>query len=321
MDNSWYILGAGALGSLYAAFLASAGADVTIVERSTNRQGKPNGGRLAPERKFSVASSVDAINRAFSINTSQADNHSEIKHLLVATKSYDAVAAVSSVRHRLTRTSDVVLMSNGSGYQHQIAKAVSEPRYFYCLSTEGANWRSANALIHAGSGKSRLGGVDHTHPAEWFPFWERAIPGASWEDDIESALWMKLVINAAINPISALGGVQNGELTSDPALSTKVANLCAELSALTGASAYPQLAGDLESEVRKVIAGTASNRSSMLQDIEAGRPTEIDFINGYVSAEARRLEIPTPLNDALVGAIVELESTTNGKREIEANPK
>ena len=308
MSETWHILGAGALGSLYAAFLASAGADVTIVERSADTQGKPAGETATGTREFSVSSPVAAIQRGFCINTSPADEGSEIKRLLVATKSYDAVAAVCNVRHRLTGTSDVVLMSNGSGYQQEVAQAVSKPRYFYCLSTEGSNWRCANALVHAGSGTSRLGSIDHQRAPDWLPLWQHAIPGTRWEEDIESALWMKLVINAVINPITALTGTRNGELNSDPVLSAKVANLCKELSALTLASAHRQLADTLESEVRKVIAGTANNRSSMLQDIAAGRPTEIEFINGYISAEAKRLGVATPLNDALASDIAALET-------------
>ena len=101
-------------------------------------------------------------------------------------------------------------------------------------------------------------------------------------------------------------------MNSDPVLSAKVANLCKELSVLTRASAHPQLADTLESEVRKVIVGTANNRSSMLQDIAEGRPTEIKFINGYISAEAKRLEVAAPLNDALASAIAALEAEAKG---------
>ena len=312
MSEPWHILGAGALGSLYAAFLASAGANVTIVERNADRQDKPAGNTAPGTRKFSVSSPVAELQREFCINTSRADDRSEIKRLLVVTKSYDAVAAVSSVRHRLTDTSDVVLMSNGSGYQQEVAQTVSKPRYFYCLSTEGANWRCANALLHAGSGTSRLGSTDQHGAPDWLPLWQHAIPGTRWEEDIEGALWMKLIINAVINPITALAGTQNGELNSDPVLSAKVASLCKELSVLTLASAHPQLAGTVEREVRKVIAGTASNRSSMLQDIAAGRPTEIEFINGYISAEAKRLGVATPCNDALASDIAALEAETTG---------
>ena len=81
---------------------------------------------------------------------------------------------------------------------------------------------------------------------------------------------------------------------------------------LTLASAHPQLADTVEREVRKVIAGTSTNRSSMLQDIAAGRPTEVGFINGYISAEAKRLEVATPHNDALASAIAALEAETKG---------
>jgi len=297
------------MGSLYAAYLASAGVNVTIIERCTDQQDDLAAKHSLQKRKFSVSSELAAINRTFSVNASCGGERSEIKRLIVATKSYDALSAVYSVRHRLTQHSDVVLMSNGSGYQHDVAEAIPIPRYFCCLSTEGSNWRSKNSLQHAGSGRSRLGSKNSQPAPQWLHLWQSAIPGTQWEDDIESALWMKLIINAVINPITALAGTPNGALNTDAALSAKVTNLCVELSALTQASAHPQLASDLEREVRRVIAGTASNRSSMLQDIAAGRPTEIKFINGYISAEAKRLEIAVPLNDALASAIVALEDT------------
>lgn len=311
MSDTWHILGAGALGSLYAAFLDSAGAQVTILERSQYRRGRLVDMSNTGPREFAVSSSVESLQRKFRINTSRSDDQSAIQQLLVATKSYDVVTAVTSVRHRLSDTSDVVLMSNGLGYQHEVAQAVPGPRYLNCLSTEGANWHSKMALMHVGPGTSRLGATDHQGAPGWLRLWQEAIYGTHWEPDIDSALWLKLIINAVINPITALTEQRNGELNSDPILSSQVANLCTELAALTRASVHSHLAETLESEVRKVITGTANNRSSMLQDITAGRPTEIDFINRHLSLEAKRLGVPVPLNDALCNAVFALESSMN----------
>jgi 2-dehydropantoate 2-reductase len=313
VSERWHILGAGALGSLYAAFLERAGATVSILERSRDHLGQPVKDRQAHRREFNVISSIVSLQREYSFSTSRTADRSMIKRLLVATKSYDAATAVASVRHRLGKDSDVVLMSNGLGYQQEVAQAVPGPRYLYCLSTHGANWLSQHTLVHAGSGTSRLGAADSQRAPKWLALWEQAIPGTSWEPDIGSALWLKLIINAVINPITALTGKANGALNSDPALSSQVENLCSELSALTRATPYGHLAETLESEVRKVIAGTANNRSSMLQDITAGRPTEIQFINGYLAMQAKQLGLDAPLNEALYGAIAKLEAQ-NGSR-------
>ena len=113
-----------------------------------------------------------------------------------------------------------------------------------------------------------------------------------------ACLWRKLAINAAINPLTALLRCTNGELAGDPA--DRVRRLCTEISAVARAAGMGRAVESLENVVFEVIHNTADNRSSMLQDVEAGRPTEIDYITGWLVEQANRLGMDVPANAALL---------------------
>ena len=120
-----------------------------------------------------------------------------------------------------------------------------------------------------------------------------------WDADIDQALWLKLAINCAINPLTAVHGCLNGELAQRPELAMEVRRLCEEIAAISRAAGYTSAAANLEQAVTDVIAGTANNRSSMLQDVQDGHRTEIDYITGYLLCVARRHGIAAPCNQSL----------------------
>jgi len=117
--------------------------------------------------------------------------------------------------------------------------------------------------------------------------------------DIEGILWGKAVVNAAINPLTALWRVPNGELLATADRRALLADLAREAAAVAAARGITLPYPDPVARVEEVCRATAANRSSMLQDIERGRPTEIDSINGVIVAEGRRLAVPTPLNETI----------------------
>jgi len=120
-----------------------------------------------------------------------------------------------------------------------------------------------------------------------------------WDADIDSALWHKLAINCAINPLTAVHGCVNGELAEQPGLAAQVAGLCREISQVSYAAGYTATAQRIAQTAMDVIRATASNQSSMLQDVEAGRQTEINYITGYLLKVADAHGIPAPMNAAL----------------------
>ena len=117
-------------------------------------------------------------------------------------------------------------------------------------------------------------------------------------EDIEAVLWEKLVINVGINPLTALLRVPNGALLQLPEAWEVAVAAAVEAQAVARAAGLT-LSGDPAARLRQVCADTAANRSSMLQDILAGRPTEIEALNAQVATRGRALGLPTPVNDLL----------------------
>ena len=118
-------------------------------------------------------------------------------------------------------------------------------------------------------------------------------------DAIEGELWVKGVANAAINPLTALWRVPNGELLTAPERRGLLADLVVEAAAVTRARGITLPLADPLAHTEHICRVSAANHSSMLQDIEHGRPTEIDSINGVIVSEGRRLGVPVPLNEAV----------------------
>jgi 2-dehydropantoate 2-reductase len=223
-----------------------------------------------------------------------------ISHLLITTKAFDVRAAVAGIAHLLNESSVVVLLVNGMGLAEQLLAAYPHLDIYCGTTTEGAYRIAPQHICHAGRGETRIGRQgQHTAPG-WFATWTNAIAPCHWDSDINSALWSKLAVNCIINPLTAVHRCPNGELAQREPLVEQVAQLCDEVSLICDTAGHPALAAALAQNVARVINQTAGNRSSMLQDVEQGRPTEIDYINGFLLQVARQLGIDAPLNSALV---------------------
>src|SRR5690606_31811199 len=118
-----------------------------------------------------------------------------------------------------------------------------------------------------------------------------------WESDILPVLWLKLAVNCAINPLSALHDCPNGEVPERAGAIFEP--LLAELHALLSSEGVSLSLAELRERILAVIRATASNSSSMRQDVLAGRRTEIDFILGHAWRSARQAGLSTPVLDAL----------------------
>jgi 2-dehydropantoate 2-reductase len=136
--------------------------------------------------------------------------------------------------------------------------------------------------------------------------------------DLPGLLWSKLVINAGINPLSALLGVKNGELLESKA-ARRIMSYAAEETAAVALEKDIQLVYENPVlAVEKVAAATAGNTSSMLQDLKRGAPTEIDSICGAIVREGKKVNIPTPVNKFLLNLIqskVDLHGINENSRE------
>ncbi len=288
----WYVLGAGAMGCLFGVALRRTGVPVTLLQRSDRGVSEVN-------LRLEVAAASDE----WRMPVEPCAAPGSIGRLLVTTKAPDVVDAVKSVAHRLEQTSQVLLLANGMGFAEHLAKDLPDLQIFQGTTTEGAYRLGPWHLRHAGRGQTRLGRPGGGAAPGWFEQWSTALDDCLWDEDIDAALWLKLAINCAINPLTALHRCPNGELARDPALSARVRGLCQEITRVCTAAGYPQVAERVPTAVANVIAGTAENRSSMLQDVEAGRRTEIEYITGFLVNEGSRLGLATPLNSALLDEV------------------
>jgi 2-dehydropantoate 2-reductase len=123
-------------------------------------------------------------------------------------------------------------------------------------------------------------------------------------------LWAKAILNAGINSITAITGLPNGQLLAQPGLKELLERTVREGQAVAEATGIALPSEDLVERARLVASMTAENKSSMLQDIERGRPTEVDSINGAIVQQARALGLEAPVNAALWALVKGIESTT-----------
>lgn len=304
-ESRWHILGAGAIGCLVASALRRADCDTTMLLRP----GEATGPRpLIIERDGKPSQQLVA--------TQTTQDASVIDKLLVTTKAYDALNAIASVGPRLADRCTIVLLVNGMGIAEQVAAAHTGARLFAGTTTEGAYRIAPLHICHAGHGETRLGsirpaGTGNASPNSekapaWFSPWHSSQLACHWDADIEAALWSKLAVNCIINPLTALHRCRNGELSTRAALAAEVALLCREVQQVSYAAGFTETAQDLERIVAGVIEGTAQNRSSMLEDVERARPTEIDYITGYLLQVADQHGIVAPRNRELYGRVRDL---------------
>ncbi len=295
--HTWHILGAGAIGTLWACHLTLNQNPVRLIVRNQQR----------------LDSYIDPIkisgktpNSTLTLAGELADCNAPVKHLLVTTKSYDTLTAVRQIAHRLSADSTIVLLQNGMGQQRQVTELVPESAIYAATTTEGAFKQHDKQLIHAGNGESWIGPINLTarnNGSEGVGGLLQLALKTGYDANIEQRLWQKLAINAAINGLTAKHGCQNGELASNPQYSHEMEQLCLEIETVAEALNQPLFEQPLIAQARQVAKATASNYSSMLQDVRSQRATEIDFINGYLNQQAERLGLDIPYNQALIQTI------------------
>lgn len=212
----------------------------------------------------------------------------------ITTKAMAAEAALSSIASLLPPSTPLVLWQNGFYAQPRITQTWPGP-VLCATTTQGAYLTGDGGVVHAGRGPTFIGDLDNQHAGlaeSLATLLSEAGFTASAVGDIRSRLWQKLAVNAAINPLVALNGVRNGELRGD-AYSGRVVAVVKEVAAiLAKEGVVPPNGGEGEAAwlalVWQVVENTANNKASMLQDVEARRPTERGAILGPLIERAER---------------------------------
>ena len=231
---------------------------------------------------------------------------------LVLVKAYQTEAAAAALARWLAPAGLAVTLQNGLGNVEVLAGRLGAERVALGVTTAGATLLAPGIVREGGVGPTSI--ARHARAAALISLLRSAGLPADLADDALSLAWGKLAISAAVNPITALLRIPNGGLLEPSARGA----LEAAGMAMMEAAATAQAAGlrlpyaDPPAELAAVLRRTAGNRSSMLQDVEAGRPTEVEAINGAVVREAEERGVPVPVNRLLLALMRTLPASPAG---------
>ncbi len=305
MTTHW-ILGPGAIGRLLAHSLAPF-AEVALIGRrdlpAQQRLMTPEG-----EARTQRLSSLTAGQLAVDAPEPPALVH-------ITTKAMSAEAALESVADSLSPITPLVLWQNGFLAQPRITQTWPGP-VLCATTTEGAYLTGDDGVVHAGRGHTFLGDLNNHHGAlaeELAQALTQAGLAATKVSDIRQRLWQKLAVNAAINPLVALNSVRNGELRGEAYAGRMVAVVKEVATIMLAEGIAPPNDGNGEDEwlalVWQVVENTANNKASMLQDVEAKRPTERGAILGPLIEGARRHGLACEVLQGLDDELAEVEAS------------
>lgn len=293
------VIGAGAMGGLIGTRLAVTGHHVTLYDTWDEHV-------AAIERSGMLITEYDDSILRFRIPaTTTPPALDGVDLVLVFVKSYHTASALRPFAARLPADTFVLSLQNGLGNLDLIRAALpGHERIILGTTAHGAALLGPGRLRHTGKGATMIG--DPAQPGnrrfDLTPI-SRALTRAGFEttvaENIHTAIWDKLIVNVAINALTALTGLRNGELLDDPELQPVIAQLVDESVNVMRAAGVPVGTHDHLAYARKVMRDTATNYSSMLQDVRNGRRTEIDSINGAVTRLGAELGVATPLNRLL----------------------
>ena len=276
--TAWLVVGAGAIGLFWACKLEKLGYPVHLVYRTD----KP--GKKITLDSFDEDDPQQPVVSTHKIKSFKVDELSkQYEQVLFCTKAYDLNTAFQSVQHCLTEHATIACLCNGMGAQQLVQKQLKSSQTLWAgVTSEGALKLDVNRVKHTGFGDTYFGLWDSTLEEANFPIESLQIT------NIHQKLIEKLAINAVINPITAVFGLYNGEVLDDD-----YANLFHQaLAELDQLFSHPKFLYSDQSQhltldtlthrVSNVAKLTRLNRSSMHEDIRLHRPTENQFISGFL---------------------------------------
>jgi 2-dehydropantoate 2-reductase len=229
--------------------------------------------------------------------------------VLVTVKAYDSEAVASLLKKSVMRNMPVLSLQNGLGNIEELTRRLGADSTIAGTTTEGAMSTGPGAVIHTGRGMTLVGEMNGKLSDRCLTI-QKAFREAGFttilSNNIKGALWAKAIVNSAINPITAITRVRNGDVRKISELREIASEVVDEGIAVAEANGIP-LKPSPKSLLAKVLALTPRNKSSMLQDIEAGRKTEIRQLNGSISRLGSLVGVSTPFNDLLTKLVLALE--------------
>lgn len=289
------IVGAGAIGLSFAAALALTN-DVLVLARRHDV--------AAAIERDGIALAEDEETEFVPVHaTADPEAFADRNAILIAVKAHATHDALEPLRDKLAPGALVVSLQNGLDNDLVARHVLPAARVVAATTTRAAILLRRGRIRVTGRGTTTLGRDDAGSPTS--DELAAALSGAGLDvhvvDDVRSAIWRKLIVNAAINPLGALSRRRNAAIVDDPDLAAVGRALAAEAAAVAQAEGIA--IADPWALVEAAARATAANRNSMLQDLDAGRRTEIDAIGAAIARRADEHGIAVPLTKAIVHLI------------------
>lgn len=296
-----HIVGAGAMGAAYAAlFMEAGGFRVSFVARG--------------ERHRRLAQDELAVNaKSYSIPVIHPDQVSQPAELvLVALKHHHLAAALDDIRALVGKDTVILSVMNGLDSEETIGAVCGHEKLVYAVAVGIDAVRTGNAFVYSNRGRIIFG---QDPPAPDNPQVERlreALDRAGIPNevpaDIRRVMWWKFMINVGVNQASAVLGAPYGLFQSSPYARELMVALMQEVIALADKAGIGLSAVDVDEWLDILATLSPDGKTSMLQDIETGRKTEVELFAGRVVALGVQHQVPTPVNATILKIIKVLES-------------
>jgi len=283
--NKIFLLGAGAIGTIYGAFLSKKN-DVTLIGNKAHVDAVNSEG-------LSISGDID---ETFYLNADTEIRKIPEKTLVIlTTKAYDSHKAIKKIQKLLKKDTVIMILQNGLGNEEIVKRSAGSKSNILRSITAMAAEFFEPGKIRFWNGETIIEQNDNAEKI--VEVFNECMLKTRLSNDINKEVWTKLVVNCVVNPLSALFHVRNCEIIVDSLKSVRhdVVKECIEVGKAEGI-VFPE---DLEEKIDEKIA-KYTNFSSMYQDIVKGKRTEINFLNGKVVELGRKHHVPTPVNETLV---------------------
>lgn len=311
------IVGAGSLGLLFAAKLSAFCEHMTVIARSRQQADE-----LA-QKGIELVGTAESIRTTrsgvidFRYYIEEAETASSTLHhfdyiFLMVKQPAITQELINNLKSQMSKDTYLISFQNGIGHVERLGEGLGRDSLLLAVTTEGARREGLTAVTHTGHGVSYLGKtedsdhiVDSTHIL-LVEMLEKAGFHTMMSKNMDVRIWSKLTINAVINPLTAILRVKNGDLLLSPWARALMNDLYQETRLVATAKGI-LLPDELWDSLLSVCEATSLNHSSMLQDIEQSRRTEIDHINGSLVKMAKELNLEIPTHQTVYQLVKALE--------------
>lgn len=301
------IVGPGAMGCLFAAFLSKSKEEIWLLDKDKGRADKIR-------QKGIILEGVSGNWQAQVKCAADAKEIGVADLIVICVKSYDTKQAIESAKAVIGDNTGVLTLQNGLGNIEIISEVAGAEKVICGVTNQGATLLETGHIRHAGRGETVIGRIDAKITVQLRAIREvfnKARLETRISRDIKGLLWSKLIINVGINALTAITRLHNGRLVEFEGARKVLREAVSEATKIAKRKRIRLIYDEPLVKVEAVCEATSSNISSMLQDVIKKRRTEIDFINGVIVRHGQELGIPTPVNSALTELVKTIESSYN----------